>query len=78
VRQRAGREHGEVGTRTRIGYRLRVQNLAGTFTFEQQAYCDLTDSKITWLRVLCSGFIPVAETAAPTAARSAQLQGRQP
>jgi hypothetical protein len=40
-------------------YRLRVENAGGTFTVEQQAFCDLTDSKITWLRVLCSGFVPV-------------------
>ncbi len=71
-------QHGQVGTRTRIGYRLRVQNPAGTFTVEQQAFCDLTDGKITWLRMLCSGFIPRTETAAPTAAcgRDTQLEGR--
>jgi hypothetical protein len=51
----------QVGTRTRIGYRLRVRNPEGTFTVEQQAFCDLTGGKITWLRVLCSGFLPVAE-----------------
>jgi hypothetical protein len=49
---------GQVGSRTRIGYRLRVTNASGSFTVEQQAYLDLTDGKITWLRVLCSGFIP--------------------
>ena len=52
---------GQVGTRTRIGYRLRVANAGGTFTVEQHAFCDLTDGKITWLRVLCSGFVPVAD-----------------
>ncbi len=72
-------QHGQVHTRTRIGYRLRVANSGGTYTVEQQAFCDLTDGKITWLRVLCSGFIPVTETGAPTAAgrRNAQLEGRQ-
>jgi hypothetical protein len=70
-------QHGHVGTRIRIGYRLRVQNASGTFTVEQQAFCDLTDGKITWLRVLCSGFVPVAETDSPAAASSldAQLEG---
>jgi hypothetical protein len=41
-------QEGQVGTRTRIGYRLRVQNASGTFNVEQQAFLDLTDSKITW------------------------------
>jgi hypothetical protein len=53
-------QHGRVGTRTRIGYRLRVANSGGTYTVEQQAFCDLTNGEITWLRVLCSGFVPVA------------------
>lgn len=71
-------QHGQVGTRTRIGYRLRVHNTAGMFTVEQQAFCDLADGKITWLRVLCSGFIPVAEDSAPAAvgSQNAQLGGR--
>jgi hypothetical protein len=70
-------QHGQVGTRTRIGYRLRVQNPGGTFTVEQQAFLDLAGGKITWLRVLCSGFVPVAETGVPAAAdgQNAQLEG---
>ena len=70
-------QHGQVGTRTRIGYRLRVQNPGRTFTVEQQAFLDLVDGKITWLRMLCSGFVPVAETGAPATAGSpdAQLEG---
>ena len=72
-------QHGRVGTRTRIGYRLRVQNASGTFSVEQQAFCDLTDGKVSWMRVLCSGFVPVAETDAPAGAdsRDAQLEGTQ-
>ena len=70
---------GRVGTRTRIGYRLRVENAGGSFTVEQQAYLDLVDGMITWLRVLCSGFVPVAESDARATAdsRDAQLKGRQ-
>jgi hypothetical protein len=49
----------QVGSRARIGYRLQVSSAGGCFTVEQQAFLDLTDGKITWLRVLCSGFIPV-------------------
>ena len=47
-----------VASRTRLGYRLRVTNPAGAYTVEQHAYLELTGGKITWLRVLCSGFIP--------------------
>ena len=70
---------GRVGTRIRIGYRLQVENAGGTFSVEQQAFCDLTDGMITWLRVLCSGFVPVAESDARATAdsRDAQLKGRQ-
>lgn len=53
-------QHGQIGTRTRIGYRLRVDSPGGAFAVEQQAFCDLSGGKITWLRVLCSGFVPVA------------------
>ena len=71
-------QHGQVGTRTRIGYRLRVVSVGRTYTVEQQAFCDLSYGKITWLRVLCSGFVPVAETDAAAAdSRDAQLEGTQ-
>ena len=60
IREIESLEHGSVCTRNRIGYRARVENAGGTFTVEQQAFCDLVDGKITWLRVLCSGFLPVA------------------
>ena len=69
-------QSGQVGTRTRIGYRLRVENAGGTFTVEQHAFCDLANGKITWLRVLCSGFVPVTEPDARAAAgRGAPLEG---
>ena len=50
-----------IGSRRRIGYRLQVSNSDGRFTVEQQAYVDLRDGKITWLRLLCSGFVPAAD-----------------
>jgi hypothetical protein len=53
---------GQVGSRTRIGYRFRVTNASGSYTVEQQAFLDLTDGKISWLRVLCSGFVPLTAT----------------
>jgi hypothetical protein len=71
-------QHGQVGTRTRIGYRLRVESAGQAYTVEQQAYCDLSDGKITWLRVLCSGFIPAAAADAAAGHRDTQLEGTQP
>jgi hypothetical protein len=70
-------QHGQVGTRTRIGYRLRVDSAGRTCTVEQHAFCDLSDGKITWLRLLCSGPVPVTETSAPAHSRDAQLEGTQ-
>ncbi len=52
-------ETGMVGDRCRLGYRLQVATGAGRFVVEQQAFFDITGNKITWLRVLCSGFRPV-------------------
>ena len=72
-------QDGRVGTRTRIGYRLQVESAGQTYTVEQQAFLDLTDGKITWLRVLCSGFVPVAEAGLRAAAgrQDAQPEGTQ-
>jgi len=70
-------QQGQVGTRTRIGYRLRVVSAGRTYAVEQQAFCDLSDGRITWLRILCSGLVPVAETDTPADSRDAQLEGTQ-
>jgi hypothetical protein len=53
-------EPGLVGSRISFGYQLLGQNPSGPFTVRQHAFCDLSDGKITWLRMLCSGFVPVA------------------
>jgi hypothetical protein len=45
--------------RYRVGYRMDGSNEHGKFTVEQQAYYELADGKITWMRVLCSGFLPL-------------------
>jgi hypothetical protein len=50
---------GLVGDRGRVSYRLRVANGDGRYVVEQQAYLELAAGKITWLRLLCSGFRPV-------------------
>lgn len=48
-----------VADRPRVGYRFRVTNADGTFLVEQQAYYDVEDDRISWVRLVCSGFRPV-------------------
>lgn len=50
---------GTVGDRHRVSYRLTVTNGDGTHLVEQQAYYDVVDDHIVWLRVLCSGYRPI-------------------
>jgi hypothetical protein len=45
--------------RQRVGYRFRGVNPDGPFVVEQQAYLAEEDGRITWMRVLCSGFRPI-------------------
>ncbi len=54
-----GIEHGMVVDRHRVGYRFRVTNDDGTYTVEQQAYLGVQDDRISWLRIMCSGYRPV-------------------
>ena len=49
-----------VADRERVGYRLRVRNPDGLFLVEQQAYLSGRDGRIDWMRVVCSGFRPIA------------------
>lgn len=42
--------------RERVGYRFRVRNADGEHVVEQQAYLTELDSRIGWLRIMCSGF----------------------
>ena len=46
--------------RQRVGYRLRLRNPDGTHLVEQQAYFSERDGRMVWLRIMCSGFRPVA------------------
>lgn len=49
---------GAVGHRHGFIYQLRGTNGGGGFVIEQHAYAEVADGKITWMRVLCSGFQP--------------------
>jgi len=42
----------------RVGYRLAVRRPDGEFTVEQQAYYATEDGRISWLRIMCTGFLP--------------------
>ena len=49
-----------VADRERVRYRFSVRNPKGHFLVEQQAYLSERDGRIGWMRVVCSGFRPVA------------------
>jgi hypothetical protein len=58
-------EPGEsTGPRHRIGYRVRVKNPNGTFDIDQQAYFEVDNERISWLRVMCAGFVRADTTTA--------------
>lgn len=57
---------GAVADRDRVGYRLRITNADGVFLVEQQAYFDVENDRINWLRILCSGYLPIDDE--PTSA----------
>jgi hypothetical protein len=49
---------GEVGDRERVAYRFEGRNSEGRFVVEQQAYYEVSHERISWMRVMCSGFRP--------------------
>lgn len=49
-------ENGSVGDRRRVRYLYAVHNADGEFLIEQQAYYDVLDGAITWMRIVCSGW----------------------
>lgn len=53
-------ETGEVSTRQRVTYRMHLRNADGDSLMEQQMYYQATDGKITWARIMCSGFVRVS------------------
>ncbi|HEX6249084.1 MAG TPA: nuclear transport factor 2 family protein [Nocardioidaceae bacterium] len=57
-------EHGDdVGDTHRLAYRFSITNPDGSSTVEQQVYYRTTDGRLSYLRVVCSGFRPRAEVA---------------
>jgi hypothetical protein len=54
---------GQVAGREHVAYRLRVRRSDRDYLVEQQAYYDTDGTQITWMRMLCSGYQPAADTA---------------
>jgi hypothetical protein len=48
--------------RERLRYSMQGSNEDGPFAVEQQAYLTEREGKIDWIRVVCSGFRPLAQT----------------
>ena len=53
-------EHRTIAGRDHASYRFRATTPDGEFLVEQQAYFDVADDRIAWIRILCAGFRPVA------------------
>jgi hypothetical protein len=51
---------GQVVDREHVAYRLRVRTEGRDYLVEQQAYYRTEGPRITWMRVLCSGYQPLA------------------
>ncbi len=49
---------GVIGSRHRVGYRFELSGDGGDQVIEQQAYYETDGQRISWLRVMCSGFLP--------------------
>ena len=47
---------GQVEGREHVAYRVRVRRGDGDYLVEQQAYYSTDGARITWMRVLCSGY----------------------
>jgi hypothetical protein len=52
-------ETDSLGSRDRVAYRFHVSSPDGEFTVEQQAYYETEGDEISYLRIMCSGYLPV-------------------
>jgi hypothetical protein len=49
-------ETGSVADRNKLRYLVRISTPDGLFLVEQEAYFAVADDRISWLRILCSGY----------------------
>jgi hypothetical protein len=59
VRELRSVAEGRVAGRSSVAYLMLVHRWGQDHLVEQQAYYDAADGRITWMRVLCSGYQPV-------------------
>ena len=50
-----------VSEREHVAYQVRVRRPDSDYLVEQQAYYSTDGARITWMRVLCSGYQPLQE-----------------
>ena len=62
-------ESGVVGDRHRVSYQFQVTNPSGRFSVEQHAFFDMQRGRISWLRMMCSGYRRIKELPAPAPRR---------
>jgi ketosteroid isomerase-like protein len=61
VRELCSVTAGQVSEREHVSYRLRVGRSGRDYLVEQQVYYSTDGGRITWMRVLCSGYQPLPE-----------------
>jgi len=52
-------ETDSIGSIKRVAYRFTVDRPDGAFTIEQRVYYESDGTKIGWMRLMCTGFLPV-------------------
>jgi ketosteroid isomerase-like protein len=52
-----------IGETLRVGWLVHISDADGPHIFEQQAYVRERDGRIAWMRVMCSGWIPLGPSA---------------
>jgi hypothetical protein len=53
-------ETGSIGSLERVAYRFMVDRPDGQFAIEQQAYYETDGATISWMRIMCSGFLALS------------------
>ena len=53
-------ETGSIGSLERVAYRFTVDRPDGQFTIEQHAYYKTDGATIAWMRLMCTGFLPLS------------------
>ncbi|MEI6374457.1 MAG: hypothetical protein WCP26_11815 [Actinomycetes bacterium] len=68
-------ETGCIGSLESVTYRFMVDRPDGQFTIEQQAYYETDGATISWMRLMCSGFLLLSPADPQTSAVSGAGEG---